>query len=234
MPFVVLNRAGLVVAASSAVQFVRETETGAPIITAEEATAIYASDNNTFYPLATPGGQNWNAYHVEEVETVPAEVVPGFWYFNSPEFYTTPEREAALLADRARAAAPAAASIAFVALAEAGQIDPAAAGENAAQFAEWAYPIDYKAGNIRRYGGALYRCISEHTSQSDWTPASAVSLWSKIADPSEEWPEWAQPVGAFDAYDLGAKVTHNGVKWLSITAANVWEPGVYGWEAAET
>lgn len=45
-----------------------------------------------------------------------------------------------------------------------------------------------------------------------------------------EWPAWSQPVGAVDTYPLGAKVSHNGKKWVSTAANNVWEPGVYGWE----
>ena len=36
------------------------------------------------------------------------------------------------------------------------------------------------------------------------------------------------------AYAQGAKVSHNGKHWISDVAANVWEPGVYGWtEAAD-
>lgn len=92
-----------------------------------------------------------------------------------------------------------------------------------------AYPVAYKKGNIRRYGSDLYRCNQDHTSQADWTPAAAASLWTKIGDPTEEWPEWSQPVGAHDAYDAGAKVSHNGKHWTSDVASNVWEPGVYGW-----
>ena len=123
----------------------------------------------------------------------------------------------------------AAASIAFVVLAEGGQIDDVTSTENVEQFAPWAYPIAYKKGNIRRYGSDLYRCNQDHTSQADWTPAAAASLWSKIGDPTEDWPEWSQPVGAHDAYNAGAKVSHNGKHWTSDVASNVWEPGVYGW-----
>ena len=47
--------------------------------------------------------------------------------------------------------------------------------------------------------------------------------------PSDEYPEWKQPVGAHDAYAQGAKVSHNGKKWTSDVENNVWEPGVYGW-----
>lgn len=120
-------------------------------------------------------------------------------------------------------------SIAFVTMAESGQIDDVTAAENVSQFNPWAYPVKYTVGNIRRYGSELYRCIQAHTSQSDWTPDAAVSLWVKIGDPAEEWPEWSQPVGAHDAYEKDAKVSHNGKHWTSDIDANVWEPGVYGW-----
>lgn len=120
--------------------------------------------------------------------------------------------------------------IVFVTMAEAGSIDPVTAAEYADLFAEWAYPIAYKTGQIRRFGGVLYKCVQDHTSQADWTPDTASSLWSLTADPAEEWPAWAQPVGAHDAYSSGAKVAHNEKHWVSIVDNNVWEPGVYGWE----
>ena len=123
------------------------------------------------------------------------------------------------------------AALAFVTLAEGGQIDDATAAEHAAQFGEWAPSVSYKAGAIRSHEGLLYRCIREHTSQTGWEPAAAASLWTQIADPSEEWPAWSQPVGAHDAYGEGDKVSHGGGKWVSTVASNVWEPGVYGWEA---
>ena len=94
--------------------------------------------------------------------------------------------------------------------------------------------VAYAVGDIVAYNGALYRCAQAHTSQADWTPDTAVSLWVSISDPAEEWPEWSQPLGAHDAYEQGAKVSHNGKHWISDVAANVWEPGVYGWtEAAD-
>lgn len=122
-----------------------------------------------------------------------------------------------------------AASIAFVALAESGQIDDVTASENVSQFSPWAYTVAYAVGNIRAYGGELYRCNQAHTSQADWTPPATPALWSKIGDPGEEWPEWSQPLGAHDAYNTGDKVAHNGKHWTSDLDGNVWEPGVYGW-----
>jgi hypothetical protein len=123
-------------------------------------------------------------------------------------------------------------SIMFVTMAEAGAIDATTAAEHAELFAPWAYPISYKVGNIRRYGGALYKCVQDHTSQADWTPDTAASLWSATSDPAEEWPAWSQPVGAHDAYSAGAKVSHNGKHWTSNQDGNVWEPGAFGWTEA--
>lgn len=79
--------------------------------------------------------------------------------------------------------------------------------------------------SIVRYNDALYRCLQSHTSQASWTPEASPSLWVLIDDPAIEWPEWKQPTGAHDAYDLNAKVSHNGKKWISQIAANTTEPG---------
>ena len=40
---------------------------------------------------------------------------------------------------------------------------------------------------------------------------------------------YVPPTGAHDAYPLGWNVTHDGKTWVSLTAANVWVPGVSGW-----
>lgn len=120
--------------------------------------------------------------------------------------------------------------IVFVTMAEKGDIDTVTAEEHVELFAPWVYPADYKTGNLRRYNGRLYKCIGDHTSQEDWAPDVAVSLWVPTSDPAEEYPAWSQPVGAQDAYNTGDKVTHNEKKWASTCDGNVWEPGVYGWE----
>lgn len=101
-------------------------------------------------------------------------------------------------------------------------------------FPEWdprGYP--YFAGERVTYEGTYYRCIQNHTSQSDWAPDVAVSLWVATADPSEEYPEWKQPTGAHDAYNKGDKVSHLEKHWISDIDANVYEPGVYGWSEVE-
>lgn len=98
-------------------------------------------------------------------------------------------------------------------------------------FDEWdPNGVEYVA-NISKvtYHDILWKCILSHTSQISWNPRDANSLWVRIDDPAEEWPEWRQPEGAHDAYAKGAKVTHNEKHWISDVDNNVWEPGVYGW-----
>lgn len=40
---------------------------------------------------------------------------------------------------------------------------------------------------------------------------------------------WVQPTDATNAYPKGWTVTHGGKTWVSLTPANVWQPGVSGW-----
>ena len=143
-------------------------------------------------------------------------------------YYCDTDRTPAIRGDLE--SAQSAANITFVALAESGGLDEVTASEHAELFAEWAYPIAYTVGQLRRYNGTLYKCVQAHTSQADWTPDTAASLWSVAADPAEEWPAWSQPVGAHDAYAKGDKVSHNGKHWTSSVDNNVWEPGTAGTE----
>lgn len=121
-------------------------------------------------------------------------------------------------------------AIAFVTLAENDLIDEVTASEHADMFLAWEPGVQYQAGHIRSYNGNLYRCLLAHISQEDWTPDQAPSLWKKIGDPTVEYPEWSQPVGAGDAYMKGDKVTFENKHWVSTVDNNVWQPGVYGWE----
>ena len=96
-------------------------------------------------------------------------------------------------------------------------------------FPMWKVDTAYQTGNRVQYDSKLYKCLQAHSSQSDWTPDTAVSLWVEVADPSVEFPEWKQPQGAHDAYQTGDKVSHNEKHWISEADNNIWEPGVYGW-----
>ena len=92
--------------------------------------------------------------------------------------------------------------------------------------------VSYSVGDRVQYNGTLYKCVQAHTAQSDWTPDATPALWVIVS--IDEYPEWVQPTGAHDAYAKDSKVTHNGKKWISSYDANVWEPGVYGWEEQTT
>ena len=99
-------------------------------------------------------------------------------------------------------------------------------------FPIWAPDTDYIKGQRVRDEGLLYKLIPEtHHSQADWPPHLVPAIWTRVDDPGEEWPEWRQPTGAQDAYAKGAKVSYNGQHWVSKVDANVWAPGVYGWDA---
>lgn len=94
----------------------------------------------------------------------------------------------------------------------------------------WRAGCEYAEGERFTHMGMYYKVLQAHTSQAEWLPTDAPSLYVKISDPAEEWPEWIQPLGSTDAYPKGAKVTHKGKKWISEYDANIWEPGEIGTE----
>lgn len=95
----------------------------------------------------------------------------------------------------------------------------------------------YRVGDVFGYGvnadneTQLYQVLQAHTSAAEWKPDEAVSLYKKIGITPGGYPIWTQPIGAMDAYQAGDIVQHNGSLWISTVNNNVWEPGVYGWDA---
>lgn len=49
---------------------------------------------------------------------------------------------------------------------------------------------------------------------------------------TEEYPEFKQPTGAHDAYNIGDKITYNGQKYICQINGCVWTPDTYpaGWQ----
>ena len=89
--------------------------------------------------------------------------------------------------------------------------------------------VQYTAGQRVQDDGILYTVLQTHTSQPDWKPAAAPSLFAKVLIPDPTViPEWEQP-DSTNPYSKGDKVAHNGKTWVSDIDGNVWEPGVYGW-----
>lgn len=96
-------------------------------------------------------------------------------------------------------------------------------------FPKWAENEAYAIGDRVRYEDILYKCLIAHTSQSDWIPIDAPSLWAKVLIPDPEViPEWEQPEST-NPYMKGDKVRHIGKVWVSDIDNNVWEPSIYGW-----
>lgn len=98
-------------------------------------------------------------------------------------------------------------------------------------FPAWAVGKAYVVSDRVRYNGKLYKCVQAHTSQADWAPDAVPALW--VAVSLDAWPEWVQPTGAHDAYNRGDKVSYNGKHYICTADANVYAPGVYGWELTE-
>lgn len=108
-------------------------------------------------------------------------------------------------------------------------LDDETALEAVELFPKWKTDKEYNTDDRVSYEGTLYKCLQAHTSQATWMPDVSPSLWVRVDNPAEEFPEWIQPVGATDAYSIGAKVSHNNKHWISDYDNNVWEPGVFGW-----
>lgn len=96
----------------------------------------------------------------------------------------------------------------------------------------WRAGEQVQIGMVRRHQNKNWRCIQAHRTQGDWTPAATPALWITEPEAGDDWPAWAQPLGAQDAYPFGGKVSHKGSKWISQRRANVWEPGTSdsGWQ----
>lgn len=97
----------------------------------------------------------------------------------------------------------------------------------------------YKTKDIFSYGEnavgdpQLYQVLQDHTSAAEWLPNGATSLYKAIGITENGYPEWAQPLGAADAYNTGDIVSYNGAVYKSLIDGNVWSPEAYpqGWEA---
>ena len=93
----------------------------------------------------------------------------------------------------------------------------------------------YKKNDRFRYDGKFWKVLQDHTSQEDWIPGTAPSLYVEISDPSIEWPEYKQPTGVHDAYMKDDKVSFNGKHYISLIDNNTWDPESYpsGWQLVE-
>lgn len=99
--------------------------------------------------------------------------------------------------------------------------------------------------NLARTNAKAENSYAPLQKQLDNTNARIDSLEERIAklegetteEPSEpvqedEYPEFVQPTGAHDAYNVGDKITYNGKKYICQINGCVWAPDVYpqGWQ----
>lgn len=126
-------------------------------------------------------------------------------------------------------------SIAFVKMAENGDIDEVTASEHIEMFLYWQDKHDYNIGDLRQFKGKLYKCLQAHTSQADWTPDVSTSLWKVCGISENGILEWCQPISTSDAYMTGDEVMYDGVHYRSLIDNNVWCPADYpqGWGVVE-
>lgn len=129
---------------------------------------------------------------------------------------------------------------------QAQSLSDADAARVAALYDEWSGDgVEYKTGDRRRFQGYLVKCLQDHTSQPDWAPNAAPSLWAVILPGQDgsgaEVGVWQQP-GSTNGYSTGDKVIHKGHLWQSKVDDNVDEPGTDNgfrwtdlgeWEGAE-
>lgn len=114
-------------------------------------------------------------------------------------------------------------------------LDDEAAIDAVELFPNWAVGVEYAKDERVRYNGVLYKVLQSHTSQADWTPDTAFSLFARVLIPDPEViPVWEQP-SAENAYMKGDKVyfpTAEDDVYQSKIDNNVWSPADYpqGWQ----
>lgn len=104
-------------------------------------------------------------------------------------------------------------------------LDDTKAVEAQCLYPDFAVGVPYTAGDRLVYDGKLYKVLQAHTSQADWTPPAAPSLFAEVL-PGQGGTgigEWKQP-DSTNPYQKGDKVTHNGKTWESTADNNVWSP----------
>ena len=104
--------------------------------------------------------------------------------------------------------------------------------ERAILFSNWVSGKAYSVGERVRYGGRIFKVLQAHTSQEDWTPSRAPSLFAEVLTSEDGEPlEWQQP-SSTNPYLTGDKVIYEGNIYQSLIDNNVWSPAEYpqGWE----
>lgn len=94
--------------------------------------------------------------------------------------------------------------------------------------------VAYVTGDRVLYADVLYKVLMDHTSQMDWAPEAAPSLFAKVLTDEVNGGilPWVQP-DSTNPYMTGDQVIYEDYIWTSTIDSNVWAPGTYGWEKGE-
>ena len=117
-------------------------------------------------------------------------------------------------------------------------LDDEQAVEAVELFPAWKADTVYTAGGRVRYNDVLYKVLQGHTSQADWTPDTAMSLFTRVLIPEPSIiPVWEQPTST-NAYMTGDRVYYPTAQddvYESLIDNNVWSPTAYpqGWKVIE-
>ncbi len=96
---------------------------------------------------------------------------------------------------------------------------------------EWQPDKAYERYAYIQHEGGLYKVLQAHTSQEDWTPDLAPSLFAPLlTSPTGEPLEWVKP-DSTNPYMMGDKVIFEGKIYESLIDNNIWSPTEYpqGW-----
>ena len=83
-----------------------------------------------------------------------------------------------------------------------------------------------KAGQIIVEAGKRYMVVQpQFTTQENWRPSLGIpALWREVPELQSGYPDWIQPTGAHDAYQIGNIVMYKGQAWVSKINANTTVP----------
>lgn len=95
---------------------------------------------------------------------------------------------------------------------------------------------EYAVGDRVRFDGTLYKVLQAHTSQEDWTPEAAPSLFARVlaGQDGTDIGVWEQP-DSTNPYMTGNRVHYPTMAdpiYESLIDGNVWSPEAYpaGWK----
>ena len=102
----------------------------------------------------------------------------------------------------------------------------------AGEYMVWTDGETYRCKSDTGYSPAEYAAAWESSVGGDQTAAGTETGSETETETETTYPEWTQPTGAHDAYNVGDVVSYNGKVYKSLIAANVYSPEAYpaGWQ----